>query len=67
MAIAALAPERQDRLLVLPHYRCRKCLYEWGGDLSQNEAYATHCAYAIATSVSHTPPAVQIGGLGSPG
>jgi len=52
-AIAALAPLR---MLPGDRIRCQCCGYEWGGDLGI-EGHAVNCAYVIATSVPHTPPA----------
>ena len=56
-AIAALAPVELEGFPYAGRFRCQQCRFEWGGDLG-SEGHATNCAYAIATSVAHTPAAV---------
>lgn len=55
-AIAALVPQIEDSIHG-KRYRCQQCGYAWGAGLDGSEAHATNCAYVIATSVPHTPPA----------
>lgn len=53
-AIAALAPQLEDSVHG-PRRRCQHCDHAW--QTNEKEHHALNCAYVIATSVPHTPPA----------